>query len=125
MKLSQDICPQGDKVAVLPMKAESITASGIHIPDTVGKQKKPQQGTVLAVSAYLEQVWNTPIANRPNNSGGFVPPESKVSKLQVGDTVLFTEYAGDDLKIRDQETNEDVIVKVLPIESVLAVVKPH
>lgn len=122
MKLANTIIPQGDKILVLPAKSEQVTASGIHIPETVGNRKKPQQGTVLAISPYLNQLWPIPVGKRPLNAGGFVTAETKVSGVQVGSVVLFTEYAGDDIKVRDEDTNEDVTLKLLPAESILGVI---
>jgi len=45
--MALNIKPLSDRVLVEPIAAETITASGIHIPDTI--KEKPQKGTVVAV----------------------------------------------------------------------------
>ena len=39
--------PLGDRIVVLPADRETVTASGIVLPDTA--KEKPQEGTVIAV----------------------------------------------------------------------------
>ncbi len=70
------IKPLADRVLVLPMAAETKTASGIIIPDTA--KEKPQKGTVVAVG-----------------------PGTKDEKmtLKVGDDVLYGKYSGTELKL--------------------------
>ncbi len=100
-KLSVTIEPLGDRVVVLPLEAEQVTASGIVIPDTA-KGEKPQEGIVIALG-----------------SGGI--GEDKINPkdfLKVGDKVLFGKYAGDEVKLKD-EHGKDVEVKILHLESVL------
>lgn len=100
-KLSVTIEPLGDRVVVLPLEAEQVTASGIVIPDTA-KGEKPQEGVVIALG-----------------SGGI--GEDKINPrdfLKVGDKVLFGKYAGDEVKLKD-EHGKDVEVKILHLESVL------
>ncbi len=104
-KLSVTIQPLGDRVVVLPLEAEQVTASGIVIPDTA-KGEKPQEGIVLALG-----------------KGGI--GEDSVNPndyLKVGDKVLFGKYAGDEVKLKDKD-NKDVEVKILHIDAVLGLVK--
>jgi chaperonin GroES len=104
-KFAVSIQPIGDRVVVLPMEAEQVTASGIVIPDTA-KGEKPQEGIVLALG-----------------KGGVGKDSVNPSEfLKVGDKVLFGKYAGDDVKLKDKD-NKDVEVKILHLDSVLGMVK--
>lgn len=107
-KLAVDIQPLGDRVVILPMEAEQVTASGIVIPDTAS-EKKPQEGTVLALG-----------------KGDIMTSEGKVSNphdfLKVGDVVLFGKYAGDEIEVKTKE-GKMVELKILRLDSVLGVVK--
>src|SRR3989338_8359606 len=94
-KLSVTIQPLGDRVVILPLEAEQVTASGIVIPDTA-KGEKPQEGVVLALG-----------------KGGIGKDSSDPTKyLKVGDKVLFGKYAGDEVKLKDKD-GKDVEVKIL------------
>ncbi len=101
VKLAVSIEPIGDRVVVMPLEQEQVTASGIVIPDTANGEK-PQQGTVIALG-----------------SGG-IGKDSVNPKdfLKTGDTVLFGKYAGDDVKLKDK-SGKDVSVKILHLDSVL------
>ena len=104
-KLSVTIQPLGDRVVVVPIEAEQVTASGIVIPDTA-KGEKPQEGIVLALG-----------------KGGIGKDSVNPSDyLKVGDKVLFGKYAGDEVKLKDKD-NKDVEVKILHIDAVLGLVK--
>jgi chaperonin GroES len=72
--------PLADRVLVEPAPAEQKTASGIIIPDTA--KEKPLRGTVIAAG-----------------SGKKEEPMS----VKVGDSVLYGQYAGTEIKI-DGET---------------------
>lgn len=76
--------PLGDRVVVEPIAREETTASGIVLPDTA--KEKPQEGKVLAVGpgAYKD--------------GQRVPLDVK-----EGDRVLFSKYAGTEVKIDGKE----------------------
>lgn len=103
-KLAVNIAPIGDRVVVMPLESEQVTASGIVIPDTA-KGEKPQQGLVLALG----------------KGGVGKDAVNPTEYLKVGDTVLFGKYAGDDVKLKDTN-GKDVEVKVLHLESILGVV---
>lgn len=79
--------PLGDRIVVKPFEkeGEKKLASGIIIPETVDKEK-PVQGKVLAVGPGKYE------------EGKHVPLQVK-----VGDTVLFSKYGYDDVKIDDEE----------------------
>jgi chaperonin GroES len=76
------IRPLADRLVVKPMEPEGRTASGIVLPETA--KEKPQRGEVLAVGP-----------GRITERGTRLPIE-----VEVGDTVLFTEYAGTEVKLR-------------------------
>ena len=68
--------PLADRVLVEPAAAEQKTASGIFIPDTA--KEKPLQGSIVAAGA------------------GKVDEPMTVT---VGDTVLFGQYSGTEIKL--------------------------
>lgn len=104
-KLAVEIHPLGDRVVVLPLEAEQVTASGIVIPDTA-KGEKPQEGVVLALG-----------------KGGIGDDNGNPSEhLKVGDKVLFGKYSGDEVKLKTKD-GKDVEVKILRLDSVLGIVK--
>jgi chaperonin GroES len=105
-KLAVEIHPLGDRVVVLPLEAEQVTASGIVIPDTA-KGEKPQEGIVLAVGK-----------GGIGDDGGDNPSDH----LKVGDKVLFGKYAGDEVKLKSKD-GKDVEVKILRLDFVLGIVK--
>jgi len=74
-----------DKVLVQRLEAENKTAGGIVLPDSA--KEKPQRGKVVSVGE------------------GKVLDDGTIRKLEVkkGDTVLFTSYAGTELKIDGKE----------------------
>ncbi|MFH1670800.1 MAG: co-chaperone GroES, partial [Patescibacteria group bacterium] len=76
-QLAVKIEPLGDRVVVMPLEKEQVTASGIVIPDTASGEK-PSEGVVLAVG-----------------KGGIGKDCANPSDfLKVGDKVLFGKYAG-------------------------------
>ncbi len=79
------IRPLGERVVVKPLPSEEKTKSGIVLPDTA--KEKPQEGEVIAVGSgkLLETGQRVPI------------------DLKVGDKVLFSKYAGNEVKIDDIE----------------------
>lgn len=81
------LIPLGDRVVVKPSEkdGEKKLASGIIIPETVDKEK-PMQGNVVAVGPGKYE------------DGKRVPLQVK-----VGDTVLFSKYGYDEVKIEGQE----------------------
>ncbi len=79
------IRPLGDRVVVKPMPSEEVTKSGIVLPDTA--KEKPQQGEVVAVGS-----------GRLLDNG-----QREAIDLKAGDKVLFSKYAGNEIKIDDVE----------------------
>jgi chaperonin GroES len=79
------IRPLGDKVIVKRLEAEEKTAGGIVLPDSA--KEKPKQGKVISVGT------------------GKLLDNGTRSQMQVkkGDKVLFTSYAGSEVKIAGEE----------------------
>jgi chaperonin GroES len=77
--------PIGDKLLIKPSKAEEKTKSGIVIPDTA--KDKPNEGTVIAAGA-----------GRKTEDGKVIPMDVK-----KGDVVIYTSYAGNKIKIDNEE----------------------
>lgn len=92
------IKPLQDRVLVKRIEAEEKTASGIIIPDTA--KEKPQEGEVIAVGP-----------------GKVLDNGTKVElTVKVGDKVLFSKYAGTDVKIDGVEyliMREDDILGII------------
>ncbi|MDZ7661018.1 co-chaperone GroES [Thiohalophilus sp.] len=79
------IRPLHDRVIIRRMEEERTTAGGIVIPDSA--TEKPSQGEVIAVG-------NGKILD----SG-----EVRALDVKVGDKVLFGKYAGNEVKLDDEE----------------------
>ena len=79
------IKPMNDRILVLRVEEEQQTAGGIIIPDTA--KEKPIEGKVVAVGP------------------GKVGDDGKRTPLEVkeGDRVLFSKYAGTEIKLDDVE----------------------
>ncbi len=77
--MSTKFKPLADRVLIEPVAAEQKTASGIFIPDTA--KEKPLKGTVIAI-------------------GDGKKDEPMIVK--VGDTVLFGQYSGTEIKMDGQ-----------------------
>jgi|SRR5947209_6000691 len=83
--VSVKLRPLGDRVVVKALARESVTKSGIVLPDTA--TEKPQEGEILAVGP------------------GKVLDNGKRTTLEVkvGQKVLFAKYAGTDVKMDGEE----------------------
>ncbi len=77
--------PLGDRVFVKVSEAEEKTAGGILLPDTA--KEKPQIGEVAAVGE-----------GKVNDKG-----ERTSVEVKVGDKVLYSKYAGTDIKLGSEE----------------------
>lgn len=79
------IVPLYDRVVLKRQEAESKTAGGIVLPDTA--KDKPQKGTVISVG------------------DGHVTKDGKRHPLtlKVGDRVIFSSYAGDEISVGDDD----------------------
>ncbi len=75
------IKPLGDRIVIKVSEGDVKTASGIVLPDTA--KEKPQNGEVVAVGT-----------GKVLDNGQKVAPEVK-----VGDKVIFSKYAGTEVKV--------------------------
>jgi chaperonin GroES len=77
--------PLHDRIVVKRMEEEEKTAGGIIIPDTA--KEKPQQGKVTAVGdgKFTDNGSRTPLT------------------VKEGDRILFSKYAGTDIKVEGEE----------------------
>ncbi|HAU30954.1 MAG: 10 kDa chaperonin [Desulfotomaculum sp. 46_296] len=79
------IRPLGERVVIKPLPSEEVTKGGIVLPETA--KEKPQEGEVVAVGP-----------------GRLLDNGTRVSiDLQVGDKILFSKYAGNEIKLDDVE----------------------
>ena len=81
-----NLTPLGDRVVIKPTEEDEKTAGGIYIPETASKDK-PVKGEVLAVGR-----------GKRNEQGQIVPLEVK-----VGDKVIYSKYAGTEIKVEEQK----------------------
>ncbi|MHC5082811.1 MAG: co-chaperone GroES [Planctomycetota bacterium] len=79
------IRPLGDKVIVERLKAEGVTSGGIFLPESA--KEKPQRGTIISVGDGKQLADGT-------------RAEMTVKK---GQDVLFTSYAGSEVKVGSDE----------------------
>ena len=77
--------PLGDRVFVKVSASEEKTAGGLYLPDTA--KEKPQVGEVVAVGD-----------GKRSEDGSRQPMEVK-----IGDKVLYSKYAGTDIKLGTEE----------------------
>ena len=78
------IKPLGDRVVIKVSEGDIKTASGIVLPDTA--KEKPQEGTVVAVS-----------------EGKYVEGKKVALDVKVGDKIIFSKYAGTEVKFEGQD----------------------
>ena len=92
------LTPLGDRVVVRPLEKEEVTKSGIVLPDTA--KEKPQEGEIIAVGP-----------GRLTDDGKRLTME-----LKKGDRVLFSKYAGTEVKLEETEylilRESDVLAKL-------------
>lgn len=79
------VSPLRDRVFLKASKAEEKTTGGILLPDTA--QEKPQIGTVVSVGPGTR-----------NKDGSYLPMD-----IQVNDKVLYSKFAGTDLKLGNED----------------------
>ncbi|MFT8364058.1 MAG: co-chaperone GroES [Sporolactobacillus sp.] len=72
--------PLGDRIVIEPQEKEEKTASGIVLPDSA--KEKPQEGHVIAVGA-----------GKVSDKG-----ERIALDVKEGDKVIFSKYAGTEVK---------------------------
>ncbi len=92
------LVPLGDRVVLKQCEAEETTKSGIIL--TGSAQEKPQEAEVVAVGP-----------------GGNVDGKEVTMQVKVGDKVIYSKYAGNEVKLDGEEY---IIVKQ---NDILAVVE--
>jgi len=77
--------PLSDRVVVKPLARETVTKSGIVLPDTA--KEKPQEGEIVAVGPgkVLDNGKRTTI------------------EVKVGQHILFAKYSGTEVKVEGEE----------------------
>jgi chaperonin GroES len=77
--------PLGDRVVLKPLARETVTKSGIVLPDTA--KEKPQEGEIVAVG-----------------SGKLLDNGTRTTlEVKVGQRVLFAKYSGTEVKVDSEE----------------------
>mgnify|MGYP000191579113 FL=1 len=76
--------PLGDRVVIKSVEMEETTKSGIVLPGSA--KEKPQLAKVLAVGP-----------------GGMVDGKEVTMNVKVGDQVIYSKYAGTEVKIDGEE----------------------
>ena len=79
-----NIKPLGDRVVIKKLEAESTTKSGIVLTGTAKGQ--PQEAEVMAVGP-----------------GAVVDGKRVEMEVKVGDKILYSKYAGTDVKVSGEE----------------------
>lgn len=93
------IQPLGDRLVVKVVEVtEEKTKSGLYVPDTA--KEKPQEADVLAVGP-----------GALNEKGERIPMD-----IAVGDKVIFSKYAGTEVKLDGEEylimSERDILAKI-------------
>ena len=78
------LVPLGDRVVLKQLEAEETTKSGIVLPGQA--QEKPQQAEVIAVGP-----------------GGVVEGKDVKMEVAVGNKVIYSKYAGTEVKLDGEE----------------------
>jgi chaperonin GroES len=89
--------PLGDRVVIKKVEVEERTKSGIVLPSTA--KEKPQMAEVIAVGPAISE------------------DEKKKNEIKVGDKVIFSKFAGTEVKIDDEEYT------ILKLNDILAIVE--
>ncbi len=81
--------PLGDRVVIKQLEAQEVTKSGIVLPGQA--KEKPQEAEVIAVGP-----------------GGMVDGKEVTMHVKPGDKIIYSKYAGTEIKLNDEEL---IIVK--------------
>ena len=76
--MHDDVQPLGSRVLVRILEEETMTKSGLVLPDTA--KEKPQRGEVVAIGDDEEMI-----------------------RVEVGDTVLYPKYTGTEVALEGEE----------------------
>ncbi len=93
-----NIRPLGDRVVIKRLEAEETTKSGIVLPGAA--KEKPQEAEIVAVGP-----------------GGIVNGKEVKMEVKVGEKVLFSKYAGNEIKM------DGVEYTILKQDDILAVIE--
>ena len=91
------LVPLGDRVVLKQLEAEETTNSGIVLPGQA--QEKPQQAEVIAVGP-----------------GGMVDGKEIKMEVVVGNKVIYSKYAGTEVKLDGEEyiiVKQNVILAIV------------
>ena len=78
------LVPLGDRVVLKQFEAEETTKSGIIL--AAKSQEKPQEAEVVAVGP-----------------GGMVDGKEVTMQVKVGDQVIYSKFAGNEVKLDEEE----------------------
>jgi chaperonin GroES len=96
--VARTLQPLGDRVVVKAIEQEAQTKSGLYVPDTA--KERPQEGNIIAVGP-----------GRVTDEGKRIEMD-----LKVGDTVVYSKFAGTEFKEDEEEllilTERDILAKV-------------
>ena len=88
--------PLGDKIIIKRSEAVGRTESGIYLPESA--KDKPKEGKVISLGN----------GRLNKDTGEYIP-----FTVRKGDRVIFTSYAGTEIKIDDEEflimTEDDIL----------------
>lgn len=88
--------PLGDKILVKRAEAQSKTESGIYLPESA--KDKPKEGKIVALGN----------GNLNKDTGEYLP-----FTVKKGDRIIFSSYAGTEIKIDGEEmlimTEDDIL----------------
>ncbi len=91
------LIPLGDRVVLRQLIAEETTKSGIVLPGQA--KEKPQQAEVVAVGP-----------------GGMIDGKEVTMQVKVADQVIFSKYAGTEVKLEEEEL---IVVKQSDILAII------
>jgi chaperonin GroES len=97
--MATKVRPLGDKILVKRAEAQDKTESGIYLPESA--KDKPKEGNVVALGN----------GNLNKETGEYLP-----FTVKKGDRVIFSSYAGTEVKLEDEEfliMSEDDILGVI------------
>lgn len=95
-----------DRVVIEQEPIPEKTTSGIYIPEVAGDEFRPRKGYIVAIGAgHIDN----PIGD----------------KIRVGDRVLFTKYAGSELKYSPNDELEEKEYLTMKASDILSVIPPY
>ncbi len=91
-----NVRPLGDKILIKRAEPETKTDAGIFLPESA--KDKPKEGKVIALGS----------GRLNKDTGEYIP-----FTVKKGDRVIFTSYAGTEIKIGDEDilivTEDDIL----------------